>query len=293
MPHNAAGKPTNPYAQQYANFLTYTQGHQLSVLKDDGLYRHLQMHNPEFGSMWSWQVVTWPWHLTTVGDIADGYTFSRDDDMLGFFDVHGRGRDYYSDGAPLIDFRYWAEKLNGDRSHEMKSYSSEAFLRLIGGHLDEDDELGLKAQVEYDKTVEVARRVWARNGLEWDDYLAALRAGAALADIEIDESDPDECEYFGLEIPVESPADRRREILDDATSCSKSEHEARGWLDSPEGWELFGLDTWEWDLTDWDVHFLYTCWAIDLTVQAYRRHQRDQIIARAEARAHRDLTKGD
>ena len=290
--HGAADKPANPYARQYTNFLDYTQDHQLSVLKDDGLYRHLRMHNPEFGSMWSWQVVTWPWHLTTVGDIADGYTFSRDDDMLGFFGVDGLRRDYYADGAPLIDFRYWAEKLNGIHARTARHYSSEVFLRLVGEHLDEDDELGLEAQIEYDKLVEVTRRIVARSGHDWDLYLSLMRLEKPLPDLEIDESDPDECEYFGLPIPAVSPAERRQEILDEAQDCAHSEHEARQWLDSHDVWEILG-DSWEWDLNEWDTHFLYTCWAIDLTVQAYRRHQKDQIIARAEALAHRDPTKGD
>jgi hypothetical protein len=36
-------KPQNPYAQAYAGFREQTANHELSVLHDDGLYRHLRM----------------------------------------------------------------------------------------------------------------------------------------------------------------------------------------------------------------------------------------------------------
>ena len=55
--------------------------------------------------------MTWPGYLAVVGDIANGYVFSRIADMLDFFD--SARRDRYSDGCPVIDLRYWAEKLCG------------------------------------------------------------------------------------------------------------------------------------------------------------------------------------
>lgn len=197
----------NPYAREYASFVQQTKGHQLTSIREDGLYRHLRMHNPEMGSMWSWQVVTVPWFLTTLGDVADGYSFSREEDMLQFFAYAGTGLDYYSDGAPLIDFRYWAEKLRGGRSQNVKEFSPLMFIE----------------QVEEDLT-----------NLE-----------------EID-------------------AARRARVLDDARDHSGDEHTARSWLDEAEQRELFGDDTWEWDLTDFNIHFLFTCWAIHLTVRTYR-----------------------
>lgn len=201
-----AGKRPNPYADEYASFVAQTAGHQLTVLREDGLYRHLRMHNPEMGSMWSWQVVTVPWFLTTFGDVADGYSFSREEDMLEFFSHAGTAPNYYTDGAPLIDFRYWAEKLRGGRSREVKQFSPQAFIEQV-----EDDLTDLE---------------------------------------ELDET-------------------RRASILADAREHADDEHTARAWLDEAEQRELFGQDTWEWDCTDFDTHFLFTCWAIHLTASSY------------------------
>ena len=274
-------KPTNPYAAAYANFLEQTKNHQLTVIQDQGLYRHLRMHDPEQGSIWSWNIVTWPGFLATAGDIADGFMFSRVEDMIAFFNVSHR--DYYSDGAPSIDFGYWAQKLRGGRSIEVRKYSAKAFLDTVRDHLEEDDALGLEAQAEYDKIVAVAKRVIARHGVSWADYLRDLHVnyGGRYRDLEVDHRDSEENEYFGLGLPERSPTVRREEILNSARFHSESEHEAREWLS--EHARLFGQDTWEWELWDYDIHFLFACWAIDKTVQAYLAFRREAALALTEA----------
>ena len=90
-------------------FTAHTAEHELTVLADRSLdaaepmpYRHLRLAQPGT-SMYHWEIVTWPGHLSTVGDIADGYTFSRVYDMVDFFTP-----------APepyRINPGYWAEKL--------------------------------------------------------------------------------------------------------------------------------------------------------------------------------------
>lgn len=126
--------PPNPAAEAWAIFQENTTDHQLTILHDDGMYRHLRMSAPGT-RMWSWDIVTWPGHLATGGDVADGLTFSREEDMIGFFKP-GRGdRAYYSDGAPSIDFRYWAEKLQGDQRQTVKEYKHKDFVDYVREHL--------------------------------------------------------------------------------------------------------------------------------------------------------------
>ncbi|HEU5223099.1 MAG TPA: hypothetical protein VFU07_05385 [Candidatus Lumbricidophila sp.] len=205
-------KRTNPYAREYANFLKQTQGHQLTVLHDDGLYRHLRMHTPADGSIWSWNMVTWPGYLATVGDIANGYTFTRELDMIGFFEMGMHFQDYYSDGAPSIDFRYWAEKLANTQRDSVREFSKEKFLERV------------------------------RYTLSDDGYITS----------EVDD------------------------LLSSAAWCD-STHAAHEWLE--EHSSKVGQDTWEWDLSEFSVHFLYTCWAINKTVSAYRATQAKAVPA--------------
>ncbi|MFD4943052.1 hypothetical protein ACFWNT_11045 [Streptomyces sp. NPDC058409] len=269
-------KPTNPYVQSYATFLHETAEHELVVLYDDGLYRHLRIQKLGI-RMWSWDITTWPGHLATSGDIADGYMFARLPDMLDFFYITKGHRDYYSDGAPSIDFHYWAEKICGGRSHEAKKYDSDVFLQHVKDALEEDEELGLEAQAEHEKIVEVAQRVCRRHNIPYALYLADLRerSGSRYGGLEIDADDSDGLEYFGLPIPEISPAERRAELLADAQLHAESEHEAREWLrDDREACAIFGEDAhYEWDLRDYDIHFLFTCYCIDLAVRLYREHE--------------------
>lgn len=77
-------------------FNSATEDHQLTVLHDDGLYRHLRFKNPENGFYW-FDLITWPGNLTITGDMGT-WTFRRIEDMFDFFTGH-------------INTDYWAEKL--------------------------------------------------------------------------------------------------------------------------------------------------------------------------------------
>lgn len=134
-------KRLNPYARIYASFKKHTEDHELRVLHEDGLYRHLRVQAPGT-RMWSWDITTWPGHLATSGDISAGYVFSREPDMLEFFARAGMRQNYYSDGAPCIDVRYWAEKLRGPVSRTTEVYSPEVFLAQVKEHLDDVEIVG-------------------------------------------------------------------------------------------------------------------------------------------------------
>jgi hypothetical protein len=270
----------NEYAHAYAGFVEQTKDHVLTVSLDDGLNRQLRVGAPGTG-MWSWRIITWFNYLATFGDIADGFMFSRDADMMDFFDREGH-RDYYSDGSPSIDFRYWAEKLSGGRSHDVKEYSSKIFLQHVTDDLDEDEDLGTEAQTEHEKIVAVAKRVCASHNRDYDEYLVDLRKNDRAADLEIYNGDADDFEYFGMPIPEQSPAERREAIMREARLYSEEESEAHDWLRNNQ--ETFGQDAhWDWDLTDYNIHFIFACYAVDLTVKLWREYE-----ASPEAQAHRN-----
>lgn len=300
-------KPTNPFAHEYASFLRNTKDHELKVIHDDGLYCHLRMQEPGT-RMWSWDVNTWPWHLTTSGDIADGYSFTRNEDMLlGFFYVDPSHRHYFSDGAPSIDFHYWAEKLTGGRSHEMKKYDSDAFERELKEHLGESETLGDEAQEFHEKQLALLAKIHGLRGLDEaarlnllethfaaqeslesqssyamrspDRYKAAAAATNALwsvdgiADDVLDQliEEHGYHELADIEVPRQSPAQRRQELLDDARYHGDSEHQAYEWLAEHED-AMDTSDTWEWGLRRYDFSFILACYAIELTTRLWKQH---------------------
>lgn len=94
-----------------------TKDHVLTILKEDGVYRHIFVGKPGT-SMESFNIVTTPGYLHYYGDMGD-FTFSRIDDMLKFF----WSKDYNG-----INPHYWAEKCY---SGITKKWSIEKFRRNV------------------------------------------------------------------------------------------------------------------------------------------------------------------
>jgi hypothetical protein len=186
-------------------FAQNTSEHEMTVLRDDGPYRHLRFQKPGT-SMYYFDLVTWPGYLAIVGDAGD-YLFSRTRDMFDFFSSE-RGR---------INPHYWSEKLQGPGYDVAREYSDEV----------------LRARV----------LEWGRQYCEeWgggETIYPSLLAGAL-----------------------------EREILADYTH---SEEAGRAWLTLLEE-EVGNLETWEWDLREFDGRFLWCCWAIVWGIEQYRSH---------------------
>lgn len=112
--------PNREHAE--ANFVTDIAAHQMTVLRDEGVYRHLSFGKPGSNDQ-RFDIVTWPGTLCFTGDM-ETYVFSRIEDMFEFF-RSGRG----------INPCYWSEKLQATprSGHEefseatVTQYVTEAF----------------------------------------------------------------------------------------------------------------------------------------------------------------------
>lgn len=127
-------------------FIRETSSHEMTVLRDDGVYRHLRFKRPNTGSYY-FDIVTWPGYLTITGDMGT-WTFSRVSDMFDFFSgAHFGARESF-----LINPGYWSEKFEagaGGSRYETPCYEfdGDAFDKGINewlsGYLedceDEDD----------------------------------------------------------------------------------------------------------------------------------------------------------
>lgn len=94
-----------------------TAGHQIAVLHEEGLYRHLRFKHPKRGAYW-FDLITWPGVLVINGDMGS-YTFSRITDMFEFFRSKS-GR---------INPHYWAQKLRANDG--VRAYSEDLFRRRV------------------------------------------------------------------------------------------------------------------------------------------------------------------
>lgn len=151
------------------SFLRDVSDHVLTVLRDDGVYRHLHFGRPGT-TVYSFSIVTWPGHLAFTGDMGD-YVFRRVDDMMELF----RRR------PPNPG--YWAEKcVAASREGITEFDSAKARLRiemLVDGWCDEHPE-----DSEYlDTRNEVDVQVLSRLNDGEDALRAALRAFDAPEDM--------------------------------------------------------------------------------------------------------------
>lgn len=105
-------------------FLHDVRDHKLTIIRDDGVYRHLLFKKPGSGCM-HFELITWPGYLAYVGDMG-AFVFQRLEDMLEFF---------RRDEARLfsISMGYWAEKCEAENSRGdgIKEWDPERFKREV------------------------------------------------------------------------------------------------------------------------------------------------------------------
>lgn len=122
--------------------------HEMTILRDDGVYRHLRFKRPD-SSTYYFDLITWPGHLAMTGDMGANL-FSRTNDMFEFF------RTDRMHGSCDINPGYWAEKIQTDDRDAHKEWVVEKFNSIITNllneyladcDLDEDDQKELREKV--------------------------------------------------------------------------------------------------------------------------------------------------
>lgn len=112
-----------------AEFLQDVAEHEMIVLRDDGVYRHIRFKRLGTGCM-HFDLVTWPGYLAYSGDMGC-YVFSRLNDMFEFFRTDRRDFNHNPNGLS-INLGYWSEKLqssdcNGPYANGAVEFSEEKF----------------------------------------------------------------------------------------------------------------------------------------------------------------------
>lgn len=112
-------------------FLNITKDHELSILLDQGLYKHLRLMNPKSSPYW-FDITTWPNYLCISGDMGC-YTFSRIEDMFDFF------RD--KKNKLTIEPGYWEGKLQagaeGRPTEITRRWSQLIFNKAVQNYFDQ------------------------------------------------------------------------------------------------------------------------------------------------------------
>jgi hypothetical protein len=104
-------------------FLNDVAEHQMYVIHDEGLSRHIRFGRPNTGIM-HFDLITWPGYLCYTGDMGT-YVFTRLEDMFQFF------RRTDGDKRYSIDRRYWAEKCVAADHDGIEQFDEQCFKRVI------------------------------------------------------------------------------------------------------------------------------------------------------------------
>ena len=137
-------------------FLTDAAQHEMTIIRDDGVHRHIQFKRPGT-RCYQFDLITWPGYLCYTGDMGT-YVFTRLSDMFEFFRTD-RNHMRLKDGKTLaINPGYWGEKLESvDKCDGYKNYSEDKFKEVVNeilaSHFEEDEnnadhEESLRAAVE-------------------------------------------------------------------------------------------------------------------------------------------------
>lgn len=146
------------YPKVYKQLLGYVEKHEMQILHEDGLYRHLRFKSPGTGIGY-FDLITWPGCLAVAGDIGEGYIFSRESDMIPWFLDRGRGH---------INPGYWAEKLTRG-ARDVQEFSGEKFADWLTEYAASRHDLEemREAALHYTSTEEAIDALDQRN-ISWD-----------------------------------------------------------------------------------------------------------------------------
>lgn len=251
----------NPIADAAARFARDTAKHQLTVLHEDGLYRHLRAQQPGTGHCW-FDLITWPGTLTIKGDMGT-YVFSRAQDMLDFF--------RRSAWAGQPNLQYWEEKLDaGDTRTGVRAHSEQLLRQHIAEDVTAEAEVDLRRRLqaaasELGTSVEkLPSSTAARCRTEHAAYMAGL--AEALEDDLLGE-------FSGWALDDEGDAlagARQFEYLPD---------------DAPRRDQSFTFEPSEWTTREHTPHYIWCCHAILWAIAAYDRAKAEQPAAELVAAA--------
>lgn len=232
-----------------------TGKHVLTVLHDEGQYRHLRMSAPDTSEYW-FEVATWPGSLAVRGDAGKVLVFTRLPDMFTFFRRMG-------DTGHRINPWYWSEKTGegrrGQREFSVSSFRTRLAEAVADASTDESTPPGLAEAwgkhlrehvIDYGDIADEAT-AWEliesfRHGF---DVLATCECGKSFAG----RNRGDANEWWVRHAkPLRIPG-----------HC----------MQIKEGQAFSFRDSWEWDISDWEPEFLWSCLAVEHAIRSYDEHK--------------------
>lgn len=153
------------YELTEASFLRDVATHDMHLLRDDGVYRHVRFKRPGTVCM-HFDLITWPGYLCYCGDTGT-FVFCRLNDMFEFFRTDREYARHRGDRRLFVNHGYWSEKLvavDGQRrggsameysAAKLRAYVNETRLEWIrdarrSGRLSQEERRHLWEEVDHE-----------------------------------------------------------------------------------------------------------------------------------------------
>jgi len=116
------------YSCSPEQFAADVRDHALTVVRADGVDRHLRFRKPGTSCYW-FDVLTWPGTLCIDGDCGT-FVFRRVPDMFEFF----------RDDRGHINPSYWAEKCVSAAKGGVTEFNWDTFAKAVNAYVEDEDE---------------------------------------------------------------------------------------------------------------------------------------------------------
>jgi hypothetical protein len=214
-------------------FLKDAGSHAMTVIRDDGIHRHLEFRKPSpAGSEYWFQLITYPGELVITGDMGT-YVFRRLEDMFEFFRINRKDWSFNKDGLS-INPSYWSEKLQATPAKGFEEFSGESFRTNVKEAFDNwvesnkpyaDDDCEDCTKEQREAFDEAKAKLWESLS---DDVLLCTKDGDVRA-------------------------------FDAASDFQWKEAD----------WRFSLEDCWEWHCNEYTFHFIWCCYAIAWGIKTY------------------------
>jgi hypothetical protein len=220
---------TQTYKCTEDQFLKNAGSHAMTVIRDDGIHRHLAFRKPAGSEYW-FQLITYPGELVITGDMGT-YVFRRLEDMFEFFRADRACAEHR--GQKLgINPQYWGKKLQAAPANGREEFSGEIFHAHVKEAFDNwvernkpyaDDDCEDCTKEQREAFDEAKANLWEALSDDVLSYIGDVRAFDAANAFQWEESN----------------------------------------------WRFSLDDCWEWRCTEYTFQFIWCCYAIAWGIKTY------------------------
>lgn len=141
------------------SFLKDVKDHKLTIVKEDGVYRHLKFKGKDFA--FHFDMITYPGGLLMRGDMGT-WVFERTEDMFAFFRNHN--------GELEINPGYWSEKCVSESvfGNGIRVFDPDGFRECVISHWEEYFEEDLESEEAIVVWESIEDRILCGEDAEWD-----------------------------------------------------------------------------------------------------------------------------